>query len=1048
MILLNFSFALLLNLLLASCGLSNPISSNTITVLPNIDSVSFNSTDIQNAASCWLNSNDLNFGEWAGDHECTALARLLTTAPGYGKDDNGNFLGGYDYVKQQQKNGIHIPLLAEVKNDLKSCDNLILVGNNFVSSGHTVVVFFTDFKNDTIYYLDQNYDNKPVTLRQIKLSQNENKVYVIQANCKKPISQSCFTTAGISALQILEPPTDTSVPSIDIVDVQPEGEVLSATSTIIFQDDFNSYPSNLPPQGWIMRGEQSVNPLIIETSDRANKAVLFQEVQWEYWDKWLLRENLVLLGSYSVTTKLVFNNDVADRAGITIAWNEENWNRIDIQPNVYTDQIEFRQTYVGNISSNTVVNQVGSIQINSDETYWIRVDAKNLGPGQGEVTVLWSTDGVSFQPVIVAKGIPNLSGLVGISTAGPHMPEVVFDDFLVTDMDSDAQTYESTPINPLLTQTTEIASGQISPVEGAKIAFVSNRDGNWEIYVMNANGTDQTRLTNNQEDDLLPNWSPDGNKIAFMSNRDGNDGIYVMNADGSDQIMLTNYDDSYPVWSPDGQQIAFSSDRDGLKKIYVMDSNGSNQTQITKEDYGHDIDPNWAPDGQKITFISNRDGGEYAIYIMNADGSNQILLSHVSELEYSPHWSPDGKKIGFVSARNGNDEIYVMNMDGSEVTRLTNNQDSDSDPTWSPDEQEILFDSNRNGNWNIYMMNADGSNQTRLTNNSAYDDYQPVWSHPSAINPKCQISSFSASPATPQILTTSISVSASGTCDTGVRAMRIKIDNISIYEIDSDSLTTVWNTPSSEGNHTITVEVAGLNDNNWTYAASQSISFTLQGIDQNNQSLQQVGLFEGNPEGGSQNDKSNSWFCSVFPSFSLCRDTLAAEIYCAPQCVTTARSLRSDMAKWIPPNSENYVTPIDIYNAAQKSIPFTLNGVEQKVRVLNRNDEIQHGDLVYWPVDCGYVPSPGHIGYVDSIQGTSITIIDSNWNKPLSPTVCSTRKGVQIPFLSCMKFISGPKPIEDNEFSNPSTETTSIKPRISIWEWFNQIIKKLAKPIN
>ena len=99
-----------------------------------------------------------------------------------------------------------------------------------------------------------------------------------------------------------------------------------------------------------------------------------------------------------------------------------------------------------------------------------------------------------------------------------------------------------------------------------QIAFTSERDGNWEIYVMNADGTGERRLTSSAGDDMLPVWSPDGSRIAFTSTRDGNGEVYVMNADGSDQTNLTNHPgaDGGPRWSPDGTRIAFTTDRDGV----------------------------------------------------------------------------------------------------------------------------------------------------------------------------------------------------------------------------------------------------------------------------------------------------------------------------------------------------------------------------------------------------------------------------------------------------------------------------------------------------
>ena len=124
----------------------------------------------------------------------------------------------------------------------------------------------------------------------------------------------------------------------------------------------------------------------------------------------------------------------------------------------------------------------------------------------------------------------------------------------------------------------------------ARIAFASNRDGNYEIYVMDADGANLQRLTNNPHGDSSPSWSPDGKQIAFTSKRDGHvingiptDEIYVMDTDGGNPQNLTNnpHADYYPSWSPDGKQIAFASDRDGNFEIYVIDADGGNPQNLT-----------------------------------------------------------------------------------------------------------------------------------------------------------------------------------------------------------------------------------------------------------------------------------------------------------------------------------------------------------------------------------------------------------------------------------------------------------------------------------
>jgi dipeptidyl aminopeptidase/acylaminoacyl peptidase len=134
-----------------------------------------------------------------------------------------------------------------------------------------------------------------------------------------------------------------------------------------------------------------------------------------------------------------------------------------------------------------------------------------------------------------------------------------------------------------------------------RIAYVSGRDGNPEIYVMNADGDGRTRLTNNTAYDWIPAWSPDGTRIAFVSDRDGNYEIYVMNADGGGRTRLTNNtaEEWIPAWSPDGTRIAFVSDRDGNGEIYVMNADGSGVTRLTNN-AADDEDPAWSPDGTRI----------------------------------------------------------------------------------------------------------------------------------------------------------------------------------------------------------------------------------------------------------------------------------------------------------------------------------------------------------------------------------------------------------------------------------------------------------------
>lgn len=262
-----------------------------------------------------------------------------------------------------------------------------------------------------------------------------------------------------------------------------------------------------------------------------------------------------------------------------------------------------------------------------------------------------------------------------------------------------------------------------------QIVFSRSHDQNIELYVMNTDGTQQTRLTNTpgieevfasispdamsiaystsanfdgniatinadgtgfkqltfSGEDAYPRWSPDGEKITFISNRDGNLEIYVMNADGSGQTRLTNNsaDDSYPEWSPNGSMIYFTSNRDGDPEIFSMDTSGLNITQITK-DSSDNLLPVSSSDGSKLAFLSDRDG-DLNLYIMNTDGSDVHQLTAFNAVTRFPSWSPDGSRIAFDTNKDGNDfQVYSIGADGTGLINLSANTFSDGIADWSP----------------------------------------------------------------------------------------------------------------------------------------------------------------------------------------------------------------------------------------------------------------------------------------------------------------------------------------------------------------------------
>jgi Tol biopolymer transport system component len=227
--------------------------------------------------------------------------------------------------------------------------------------------------------------------------------------------------------------------------------------------------------------------------------------------------------------------------------------------------------------------------------------------------------------------------------------------------------------------------------DGTKIAFMNNYDGDYEICVMNADGSGVKQLTKNSAIDAYPSWSPDGTKIAFASNRDGDDDIWLMNADGSDQTNIASddpADNEDPHWSPDGRWIGTTTDRYGYWHVLLMTPDGKFQTTLDWYDEGTWFD-SWSPDGKSFLVHSNR-AGDYDIYRYDIPDTDPIqwmelgakLVSNDSSLEERAVWSPDRKQIAFSSNRDGDLEVYVMNADGGPQRQVTHNNYDDLVQDW------------------------------------------------------------------------------------------------------------------------------------------------------------------------------------------------------------------------------------------------------------------------------------------------------------------------------------------------------------------------------
>lgn len=262
-----------------------------------------------------------------------------------------------------------------------------------------------------------------------------------------------------------------------------------------------------------------------------------------------------------------------------------------------------------------------------------------------------------------------------------------------------AQIYSMEPDGRRQTRLTlvddDARGAQLSP-DGRSIAYaVSQANGDGQVHVMRADGTDDRTLTR-EGSNFQPSWSPDGSLIAYSGSRAGQADIFVMGSDGTNPRQLTDHpaSDWAPAWSPDGASIAFNSDRAGTFDLYRIDADGGDPIPLTAGP-ADDFNPAWSPDGSRVAFTSNR-GGDYAIWITTAEGTDEPSLLPTGGNAYMPSWSPDGSLIAFTSNRTGDFEVFTVAATGGEPVNISRNPGVDDgwiSPSWSPDGSSILYPS-------------------------------------------------------------------------------------------------------------------------------------------------------------------------------------------------------------------------------------------------------------------------------------------------------------------------------------------------------------------